>query len=99
MPSLSRRLQRLEANCREDDAVVADRCQLVWPSALEHLTVGELRGLLEAYDALQEGREYTSQGLAALHALNTAMNLECQKAGVSRAKFDRYHCENKQAAR
>jgi hypothetical protein len=47
--------------------------------------------LIEADNALQAGREHTSQEVGALSALNTAVNLECQKAGISRAAFDRYH--------
>jgi hypothetical protein len=91
MTSLSRRLQRLEAGCPQSDEVVADRYKLIRHSALDQLTVGELRGLIEADNVLQAGREHTSQEVGALSALNTAVNLECQKAGISRAAFDRYH--------
>jgi hypothetical protein len=90
MRSLSRRLQRLEAGCRRNEEVVADHCRCIRQSALEHLTVDELRSLIGAYKARQEGREYTSPELAALLAFNAAVNLECQKAGMTRAAFDRY---------
>jgi len=99
MSSLSKRLQRLEAGWPRSDEVIADRYKLIRHSALDQLTVGELRGLIEAHDALQEDREYTSQEVGALSALNTAVNMECQKAGLSRAAFDRYHSADKQAAR
>ena len=91
MTSLSRRLGRLEAGSRESDGIAADRCRCVRRNALAHLTADELRCLIEAHEALQEGREWTSHELAAANALSTAVALECQKADMTRAEFNRYN--------
>jgi hypothetical protein len=97
MTSLSRRLQRLEAGCRQNDGLVADRCRFVRQNALHHLTVDELRCLVEAYEAGRDDREWTSQELAAASALSTALDLECQKAGMTRAEFNRFNRAHIQA--
>jgi hypothetical protein len=99
MTSLSRRLQRLEAGCRQNAPVAADRRRFIQQQALQHLTTDQLRFLIELKKAPPRGRQLTSEELAMLNALNTAVDLECQKAGVSQAGFKRYHGASNQAAR
>src|ERR1700690_3186903 len=99
MTSLGRRLQRLEAGCQQRDEMVADRCRPIQRRALQHLTTDQLRCLIELKKTPPQGRPLTSDELAVLNALNTAVDLECQKAGVSQAEFKRYHGASNQAAR
>ena len=68
--SLGRRLQRLEANRR-----------FIQQEAFQHLSGHELRFLIDATKALQQGRELTSQEAAAAEAFAAALEQECQKAG------------------
>jgi hypothetical protein len=90
MTSLSRRLARLEAGCRQNDGFAAGRCRLIQRQALQHLTTDQLRCLIELKKTPPQGRPLTSEELDVLNALNTAVDLECQKAGVSQAEFKRY---------
>ena len=99
MTSLGRRLQRLEAGWRQSFQIAPDRCRLIKQQALHHLTTDHLRCLIELKKTPPQGRPLTSEELAALNALNTAMDLECQKTGVSQAEFKRYHGASNQAAR
>jgi hypothetical protein len=99
MTSLSRRLQRLEAGCRQNAPVAADRRRFIQQRALQHLTTDQLRCLIELKKTPPQGYPLTSEELAALNAHNTAVDLECQKAGVSQAEFKRYHGASNQAAR
>ena len=91
MTSLGRRLQRLEAGCRQSFEIAPDRCRLIKQQALQHLTTDQLRCLIELKKTPPQGRPLTSEELAALNALNTAVDLECQKAGIPIAEFKR-HC-------
>jgi len=90
MTSLSRRLQRLESGYRQNDGLASDRRRFIQQRALQHLTTDQLRCLIELKKTPPQGRPLTSEELAALNALNTAVDLECQKAGVSQAEFKRY---------
>ena len=99
MTSLSRRLERLEVGCRENDRFAADRCRPISSRAFKHLTYDQLKCLQASITSYQQGRPLTSEELAMLNALNTAVDLECQKAGVSQAGFKRYHGASNQAAR
>ena len=91
MTSLSRRLQRLEAGCRQSFETAPDRCRLVKQQALRHLTTDQLRCLIDLKKTPPQGRPLTSEEVAALKALNTAVDLERQKAGIPIAEFKR-HC-------
>jgi hypothetical protein len=99
MTSLSRRLQRLESGYRQNDGLASDRRRLIQRQALQHLTTDQLRCLIELKKTPPQGRPLTSEELAVLNALNTAVDLKCQKAGVSQAEFKRYHGASNQAAR
>jgi hypothetical protein len=59
----------------------------------------ELRCLIEVHKAVEQGRELTSEELAAVNALNTATEEECRKAGITRAEFKRNSRAATQAAR
>jgi len=92
MRSLSRRLQRLESiSIGREDWRFADRGRFISRAVLEHLSTDQLRCLIEVHKAVQQGRELTSQELAAVNTLNTATEEECRKAGASIAEFNRYH--------
>jgi Lon protease-like protein len=90
MISLSRRLQRLEADRQQNAPVAADRRRCIQQRAIRRLTTEELRCLIEVKKALPEGRAWTSQELAALNALKTATEEECRKARITVAEFNRY---------
>jgi hypothetical protein len=77
MPSLNRRLQRLEASVQRENELAPDRCRSITRAAVQHLSTDELRSALGAKAALQEGREPTSRELAAVRALTTATEVEC----------------------
>jgi len=98
MTPLSRRLARLEAGCRQNDGFAADRWRFVRQNALHHLSVDELRCLIEVHQAVLQGRELTSEELAAVNALNTATDEECRKAGITLAEFKRNSRAATQAA-
>jgi hypothetical protein len=91
MTSLSRRLQCLEAGCRQNDGFAADRCRFIRKAAFQHLSTDQLRCLIEVLKAVPQGRPMTSEEVAAANALNTATEEECQKAGITIAEFKR-HC-------
>ena len=87
-PTLKRRLQRLEAIGPREPELAAARRSFITRAAVEHLSTDELRSALGANEALREGREPTSQGLAAASALKTATEVECRRAGMTLAKFN-----------
>jgi len=91
MTSLSRRLQRLESGYRQNDGLASDRRRPIQQQALQHLTTDQLRCLIDLKKNPPQGRPLTSEEVAALKALNTAVDLECQKAGIPIAEFKR-HC-------
>jgi hypothetical protein len=91
MTSLSRRLQRLESGYRQNDGLASDRRRLIQQQALRHLTTDQLRCLIDLKKTPPQGRPLTSEEVAALKALNTAVDLERQKAGIPIAEFKR-HC-------
>jgi hypothetical protein len=91
MTSLGRRLQRLEAGCRQSFEIAPDHCRLIKQQALQHLTTDQLRCLIELKKAPPRGRQLTSEEAAAAEAFNSAVAAECQKAGFkSLAEFNRY---------
>jgi hypothetical protein len=90
MPSLSKRLERLEASVQRDNEFASDRCRLITRAAVQHLSTDELRSALGANAARQEGREPTSQELAAAKALQVATEVECRRAGMTIAGFNRH---------
>lgn len=91
MTSLSRRLERLEAGCRQSDEIAADRCRNIHRAAYKHLPLDQLKCLLAAITSYQQGRGLTSEEAAAAEAFNSAVAVECQKAGFkSLAEFKRY---------
>jgi hypothetical protein len=90
MTSLGRRLQRLEAGCRQSSEIAPDRCRLIKQQALQHLTTDQLRCLIELKKTPPQGRPLTSDELAALKALNTSVGLECQRVGLDPTQFKRY---------
>ena len=89
MLTLKRRLQRLEAIGPREPELAAARRSFITRAAVEHLSTDELRAALGASAALQEGREPTSQELAAANALQTATELECRRAGLTLVEFNR----------
>jgi hypothetical protein len=88
-PTLKRRLQRLEASVLRENELAPDRCRFITRAAVEHLSTDQLRSALGAKAALQEGREPTSQEFAAVRALTTATEVECRRAGMTVAEFNR----------
>jgi hypothetical protein len=90
MPSLSRRLQRLEASVQRENELAPERCRFISRAALQHLSTDHLRWLIEAKTTGLEGRPLTSQDLAAANALHAAIEAECRKAGVTLAEFNRH---------
>ena len=90
MTSLSRRLQRLESGYRQNDGNAAGRRRLIQRQALQHLTTDQLRCLIELKKTPPQGRPLTSEELATLNALKTATELECKKASIPIAEFNRY---------
>lgn len=89
MPSLSRRVQHLEASVQRENELAPDRCRFITRAAVQHLSTDELRSALGANAALQEGREPTSQELAGANALMTATEVECRRVGMTLAEFNR----------
>src|ERR1019366_1910920 len=57
MISLSRRLQRLEAGCRQN---VADRCRIIQQESFKHLSIDQKKCLLAAMTSYQH-RPLTSE--------------------------------------
>ena len=91
MTSLGRRLQRLEAGCRQCDEIAADRCRIIHRAAYKHLPLDQLKCLLAAIRSYQQGRPLTGEEAVAAEAFNSAVAVECQKAGFkSLAEFNRY---------
>lgn len=88
-PTLKRRLQRLEAIGQHERELAPERCRFITRAAVQHLSTDELRSALGANEALREGREPTSQELAASNALQTATDVECRRAGMTLAEFNR----------
>jgi hypothetical protein len=56
MTSLSRRLERLEAGCRQSFEIAPDRCRLIKQQALQHLTTDQLRCLIDLKKTPPQGR-------------------------------------------
>jgi DNA-binding transcriptional regulator YdaS (Cro superfamily) len=88
-PTLKRRLQRLEAIGQRERELATERCRFITRATIHHLSTDELRSALGAGTALQEGREPTSQELAAANALKTATEVECRHAGMNLSEFNR----------
>jgi hypothetical protein len=91
MTSLGRRLRRLEANCLQNDGNADGRRSMIQRQALQHLSQDELRCLIELKKAPPRDRQLTSEEVSTLNALKTAVELECKKAGIPIAEFNR-HC-------
>jgi hypothetical protein len=94
MRSLSRRLLRLEASCRQNDAIAADRCRLIQQAALSHLSLDQKKCLQSFLNSYLQGRPSPSEEQAAavevFKALDTAVTAECHKAGIGRADYRRH---------
>jgi hypothetical protein len=90
MTSLSRRLERLEAGCRQSFEIAPDRCRLIKQQALQHLTTDQLRCLINLKKTPPQGRPLTSEEGAVVRAFDTATKEECRKAGITVAEFLRY---------
>ncbi len=97
MTSLSRRLMRLEANCRQNDAISADRRRLVAQRAFQHLSTDELRCLRAAKVAGIEGRSLADQELRAVKAFEVAVEVERQRIGMDATQVKTV--DNRQATR
>ena len=97
MTSLSRRLERLEAGCRQSFEIAPDRCRLIKQQALQHLTTDQLRCLIDLKKTPPQGRPLTSEESAVVIAFDTAAQVECRKAGITRAEFVRYNRQATQA--
>lgn len=90
MTSLTRRLGRLEAGCRQNDEIVADRCRIVRQETYKHLSFDQKKCLLAAITSYQQGRPLTCEEAAVVSAFDTATQEECRKAGISLAEYKRY---------
>jgi len=90
MTSLSRRLQRLEAGCRQSGEIAADRCRPISSRAFKHLSFDQLKCLQASITSYQQGRPLTSEEAAAVLAFDTAAQEECRKAGITLAEYKRY---------
>jgi phosphoribosylaminoimidazole-succinocarboxamide synthase len=84
----------LEAGCRQNDEIVADRCRIVREESYKHLSFDQKKRLLAFLKSHQQGLPSTSEEEAAaveiLKALESAYAAECQKAGIALADFQRY---------
>ena len=87
MRSLSRRLWRLEAGCRQNDALAADRRRFIQQATFKHLSLGQKKCLLAAIASYRQGRPLTSQEFAVVSAFDTATKEECRKAGMALADY------------
>jgi hypothetical protein len=83
-------LQRLEAIGPRESELAPARFRFITRAAVQHLSTDELRSALGANEALREGREPTSQELGAASALKTATEVECRRAGMTLAEFNRH---------
>ena len=90
MTTLTRRLGRLEAGCRQDDEIVADRCRNIHKAAFRHLSRDQLKCLHTALISYQRGCPWTSDESAVVAAFDTATREECRKAGIPVAEFVRH---------
>src|ERR1022692_372736 len=82
MISLSRRLQRLEAGCRQN---VADRRRIIQQESFKHLSIDQKKCLLAAMTSYQHRPLTSEEG-----AVDTATKEEGRKAGITVAEFLRY---------
>jgi hypothetical protein len=102
MRALSRRLQRLESGCRQNDVLAADRCRLIQQAAFSHLSLDQKKCLQAFLNSYLQGRPLTSEEQAAaveiFKALDSALTAECHKAGIDRADYRR-HASRAAAAR
>jgi hypothetical protein len=87
MTSLSRRLERLEVGCRENDRFAADRCRPISSRAFKHLTYDQLKCLQASITSYQQGRPLTSEEAAAGNAFNTATEEESRKTQITVAEY------------
>src|ERR1017187_7755283 len=78
MTSLGRRLQRLEAGCRQSFEIAPDHCRLIKQQALQHLTTDQLRCLIELKKAPPRGRQLTSEEAELSLAFDAAAREECR---------------------
>ncbi len=84
MTSLSKRLERLEAGCRQK---AADRCQVIQQAIFKHLSLGQKKYLLAAITSHRQGRPLTSEEAAVVGAFDTATPEECRNAGVTVTEY------------
>src|ERR1039457_4822502 len=89
MTSLSRRLERLEADCRQK---TADRYRIIQQAINKHLSIDQKKCLLAAMTSYQH-RPWTSEESAVVIAFDTAAQEECRRAGITIAQFKRYRSE------
>src|ERR1039457_3274338 len=97
MTSLSRRLEGLVAGSRQSFEIAPDRCRLSKQQALQHLTTDQLRCLIDLNKTPPQGRPLTSEESDVVIAFDTAAQMECRKAGITRAEFVRYNRQATQA--
>jgi hypothetical protein len=84
MTSLSRRLERLEADCRQK---AADRCQFIQQAIFKHLSLDQKKCLLTAITSYRQGRPLTSEEAAVVGAFDIATKEECRKAGITVTEY------------
>jgi hypothetical protein len=92
VPSLGKRLQRLEASRRPNDEFVAERRHFIETQAFQHLSDDELRLVIGFIEAKKQGHELTSQQSAAAEAYAAALEKECQKLGYKSLAALGKHC-------
>jgi hypothetical protein len=87
------RIERLEAGCQQNDAFAADRCRIIRQAALGHLSLDQKKSLLACLNSYRQGHPLTSEEAAAaveiFKAFESAVTVECQKAGIKLADYRR----------
>ena len=93
-------MKRLEAGCRQNDGLVANRCRIIRQAALRHLSLDQKKCLLAFLGCYLQGLPSTGEEAAAavevLKVLESADTAECQKAGIALAEYRRYYRQNTQ---
>jgi hypothetical protein len=84
---MTRRLRRLEAGCRQNHQIVADRRRLIQQASFKHLSLDQKKCLRAAITSYQQGHPLTGEEVAVVNAFDTATEQECRKAGITIAEY------------
>jgi hypothetical protein len=87
MTSMTSRLRRLEAGCRQYHELVADRRRLIQKASFKHLSLDQKKCLQAAIRSYQQGRPLTGEEAAVVTAFDAATEQACRKAGITAAEY------------